>query len=141
MMRDKKSQLTQVYRIVVFCILTLFLIPPLVEGASEANRVVLGPYYGVFEDSTNKVSIEDLIGGKYDQYFTPSTQRYPFFWHTTDTIWLRLSFHELMQGNPSGYVIEGIDKQDKVHVYFVKKDGTYTFQEGGISGLDSQPVQ
>lgn len=38
-------------------------------------------------------------------------------------------------------MIEGIDKQDQVHVYFVKEDGSYTFQEGGISGLDSQPIR
>lgn len=78
-MRNKKYQLTQTYRIAVLCIVLLFLIPLSAKGSSEANRVVLGPYYDVFHDSTNKVTIEELIDGMYDQYFTPSVQKYPFF--------------------------------------------------------------
>lgn len=138
---NKWCQLNQLHLCAVFCIIILLLIPLSAEGSSEGNRIVLGTYFDVFYDSSNKVTIEDLIDGTYDQNFIPSTQKYPFFWHTTDTIWLRLPLNELIQGNTSGYVIEGIDKQDQVYVYFVKEDGSYTFQEGGIAGLDSQPIR
>ncbi|WP_407272461.1 diguanylate cyclase [Radiobacillus sp. PE A8.2] len=133
--------LYQIYRVAVFLVLMLLLIPLSVKGSSEASRIILGPHYDVFHDSSNEVTVEDLISGTYDPYFTPSTQKYPFFWHTTDTIWLRLSLDDVIQGNPSGYVLESIDKQDHVDAYFVKKDGTYTVQKGGIAGLDSQPIR
>lgn len=138
---NKWNQLKQMYRVAIFFIIMLFLIPLSAEGSSEVNGIVLGPHFDVFQDSTNNVTIEDLIDGTYDQEFQPSTQKYPFFWHTNDTIWLRLPLSELIQGNTSGYVIECIDKQDSIDVYFVKEDGSYIFQKGGINGLDSQPLQ
>nr|WP_204558336.1 diguanylate cyclase [Bacillus ectoiniformans] len=115
--------------------------PLSVKGASEESRIILGPHYDVFQDSSNQVTVDELIDGAYDEYFTPSTQDYPFFWHTDDTVWLRLPLSDLIKGNPSGYVIEGIDKQDHVDVYFVKKDGSYTVKKGGIAGLDNQSIR
>nr|WP_232337019.1 diguanylate cyclase [Lysinibacillus timonensis] len=142
MMRNNKwNQLKLTCRIALIGIIMMFLIPLSAEGSSEVNRINLGPHFDVYHDSTNKVTIEELIEGKYDQNFKPSTQEYAFFWHTSDTIWLRLPLSELIQGNTSGYVIEGIDKLDHVNAYFVKEDGTYTFQKGGIAGLDSQPIR
>ncbi|MGM8365445.1 sensor domain-containing diguanylate cyclase [Virgibacillus sp. W0181] len=138
---NEKCLLNKKYLFAFFCIIVLLLIPFSAKAASEEKRIVLGPHFDVFHDSSNKVMVEDLIAGTYDQHFTPSTQRHVFFWHTNDTIWLRLQLHELIEGNTTGYVIEGIDKQDHVNVYFVKEDGSYTFQEGGISGIDNQPIR
>ncbi|MGD6968737.1 sensor domain-containing diguanylate cyclase [Rossellomorea vietnamensis] len=143
MIWNKKSKLLhQSYKIAIFLFLML-LIPIAVKGSStvEGSRIVLGPHYDVFHDSSNNVTVEDLIDGMYDQHFTPSTQEYPFFWHTTDRIWLRLPLDDLIQGDPSGYVIEGIDKQDHVDMYFVKQDGSYTVKKGGIGGNDRQSIQ
>ncbi|WP_240377934.1 GGDEF domain-containing protein [Bacillus piscicola] len=125
----------------VFCVLILLLHPLSAEGSSDENRMVLGPHYEVFHDPTNDVTVEELMAGTYDSSFLPSTQTYPFFWHTTGTMWLRLPLHELIQGDTSGYVIEGIDKQDHVEAYFVKEDGSYTVQEGGIAGVDHQSIR
>ncbi|WP_226669916.1 diguanylate cyclase [Metabacillus litoralis] len=140
---NKSKLLHQTNRIAVFMIIMLFVIIIAIKGSSsfEVSRIILGPHYDVFHDSSNKVTVEDLIDGMYDQYFTPSTQKYPFFWHTTDKIWLRLSLDDLIQGNTSGYVIEGIDKQDHVDMYFVQQDGSYTVQKGGIAENDSQSLR
>ena len=137
----KCNLLKQIHRVAVFCMIMLFLIPLSVKGSSEVNPIVLGLHFDVYHDSSKKVTIENLINGTYDSKFKPSTQEYPFFWHTTDTVWLRLPLSELIQGSTSGYVIEGIDKQDHVDVYFVKEDGSYTVQKGGIAELDRQPIR
>lgn len=136
-----KYKPTQTRWTAMICIIVFFLMPLSANGSSGENHIVLGPHFKVFHDSSNEATIEDLVNGKYDHKFSPSTQKYAFFWHTTDTIWLRLPLDELIQGSTSGYIIEGIDKQDYVGVYQIKQDGTYTFQEGGISGLDSQPLR
>lgn len=140
-LHNKSKLLYETLPITVISFILLCLSPISVEGASDSNRIVLGLHYEVFHDSTNNVTIEDLIAGTYDNYFIPSSQKYPFYWHTSDTIWLRLPLNKIIQGSTNGYVIEGIDKQDHVYVYMVKEDGTYSTQKGGISGLDNQPIR
>jgi len=80
-------------------ILVIFALIPPVSAISPTDKlldpIVLGQHYEVFRDTSKMVSIEDILSGVHDHSFVASNQSYPFFWHTRDTIWLRLSMDNI----------------------------------------------
>ena len=70
-----------------------------------------------------------------------SNHPYPFFWHTKDTIWLRLSMDNILINKEESYWLEVTDKLDRIDMYVVKADGTYDVQkeESPILGSNRFP--
>lgn len=60
------------------------------------------------------VSIEDILSGVHDHSFVASNQSYPFFWHTRDTISLRLSMDDILIDKNESYWLEVTDKLDSI---------------------------
>ncbi|MEG0260750.1 MAG: 7TM-DISM domain-containing protein, partial [Lysinibacillus sp.] len=115
---------------------------PLTGHAAELSKpVVLGQHYDIFRDSSNNASIEDILTGEYDKSFVASAQKYLFFWHTEDTIWLRLNTDNIIQDKQETYWLEATDKLDNIEMYFVSEDGSYEVQKSGISNLGDQNIQ
>ena len=63
-----------------------------------------------------------------------------FFWHTDDTIWLRLHADEIMHDQEETYWLEATDKLSIIEVYLVKDDDTYDIQKGGMSSIKNQEI-
>lgn len=123
-----------------FLISLLFLPISTGHAAEKTDRIILGQHYDIFRDTANKATIEDLISGTYDKSFVASHQDYLFFWHTKDTIWLKLPTKELIT-NKQDYWIEITDKLDNIELYLVKEDGSYHVQKRGISNIDERNIQ
>lgn len=127
---------------IIFSLFTLFLLLPFsasaFNGAKEGEP--LGPYYDVFRDPASTLTIEDILSGQHDQDFVSSTDKYLFFWHTDDTVWLRLEMDAIGRDPEEAYWIEAIDKLERIYAYLVKEDGTYTVQKRGFSYVEDQPV-
>ncbi|WP_100401315.1 sensor domain-containing diguanylate cyclase [Bacillus sp. FJAT-42315] len=122
--------------------LVIHLLVPLVGHAAELSKpIVLGPHYDVFRDPSNDVEIDDILSGEYDKSFVASTQEYLNFWHTDDTIWLRLDTDEIIKNKEESYWLELIDKLENIEVFLLKEDGTYDIQKGGFSNLDSRKIK
>ncbi|MGE7839480.1 sensor domain-containing diguanylate cyclase [Lysinibacillus sp. NPDC093712] len=102
--------------------------------------IVLGKYYDIFRDSSKSITIEDILSDEYDQSFIKSTQNYLFFWHTKDTIWLRLNIDKIIQDKEEAYWLESIDKLDNIEMFLVKEDGSYDMQKSGISHIKEQNI-
>lgn len=127
---------------IIFSLFTLFLLFPFsasaFNGAQEGEP--LGSYYDVFRDPSSTLTIEDILSGQHDQDFVPSTESYLFFWHTDDTVWLRLEMDAIGRDPEEAYWIEAIDKLERIYAYLVKADGTFTVQKRGFSHVEDQPV-
>lgn len=127
---------------IIFSLFTLFLLFPYsasaFNGAKEGEP--LGSYYDVLRDPSSTLTIEDILSGQHDQDFVPSTEKYLFFWHTDDTVWLRLEMDAIGRDPEEAYWIEAIDKLERIYAYLVKEDGTYTVQKRGFSHVEDQPV-
>lgn len=65
------------------------------------------------------VSIEDILSGVHDHSFVASNQSYPFFWHTRDTIWLRLSMDNTLIDKNESHWLEVTDKLDSIDMYII----------------------
>ncbi len=65
------------------------------------------------------VSIEDILSGVHDHSFVASNQSYPFFWHTRDTISLRLSMDDILIDKNESYWLEVTDKLDSIDMYII----------------------
>ncbi|WHP43578.1 diguanylate cyclase [Lysinibacillus capsici] len=125
-------------------ILVMFALIPPVSAISPTDKlldpIVLGQHYEIFRDTSKKASIEDLLSGVHDHSFVASNQSYPFFWHTEDTIWLRLSMDDILIDNNKSYWLEVTDKLDSIDMYVIKADGTYEVQKRGIANLGEQSI-
>ncbi|MFD1929199.1 diguanylate cyclase [Sporosarcina siberiensis] len=99
----------------------------------------LGMYYEILRDSTNSITIEDLIEGTYNSSFTPSTEKYLSFLHTDDTIWLKLNADDLITDHEQMHWLEYNDKIEFLTVYAVNEDGSYESYESGLFNLQNQP--
>ncbi|WP_083566257.1 sensor domain-containing diguanylate cyclase [Domibacillus mangrovi] len=122
--------------------LVIHLLVPLVSHAAELSKpIILGPHYDVFRDPSNDIKIDDILSGKYDKSFVASTQEYLNFWHTDDTVWLRLDADEIIKNKEESYWLELIDKLESIEVFLLKEDGTYDIQKGGFSNLDSREIK
>lgn len=124
--------------------ITIFtlLLPLLAPVAAETNPTIkLGSYYDIFRDSSNEITIEDIVAGRYNDSFTPSTQEYLNFWHTDDTVWLRLDANEVLTDKDESYWVEFIDKLERVEMFLVKQDGSYEKQIAGFSNLDERNIK
>ncbi|OKL37675.1 GGDEF domain-containing protein [Domibacillus mangrovi] len=120
----------------------MHLLVPLVSHAAELSKpIILGPHYDVFRDPSNDIKIDDILSGKYDKSFVASTQEYLNFWHTDDTVWLRLDADEIIKNKEESYWLELIDKLESIEVFLLKEDGTYDIQKGGFSNLDSREIK
>ncbi|MGE6413922.1 sensor domain-containing diguanylate cyclase [Planococcus kocurii] len=110
--------------------------------AEEAPPTIkLGSYYDIFLDPTNEVTVEELLSGEYTDSFTPSTQEYLNFWHTDDTVWLRLDADEVITDKDESYWLELIDKLETIELYLVKQDGSYDKKIGGFSNLEERQIK
>lgn len=115
---------------------------PLTSHATELSQpIVLGKYYDIFHDSSKSITIEDILSGQYDQSFEKSTANYLFFWHTKDTIWLRLHADDIIPDKQATYWFESVDKLDAIEMFLVKDDGSYTVQKSGISHVKEQNIR
>ncbi|WP_238600639.1 sensor domain-containing diguanylate cyclase [Metasolibacillus meyeri] len=108
-------------------------------AAEHPDRVVLGKYYDIFRDTSNAITIEEIINGAHNETFEPSKDDYLLFWHTTDTIWLRLSVKDLLVGEYD-YWIEVTDKLDSIEMFLIQPDGSYTVQQRGLSHVEQQNI-
>lgn len=117
---------------ILFILFMFALIPP-ISAMSPTDElldpIILGQHYDIFRDTSKKVSIEDLLSGVHDHSFVASNHPYPFFWHTKDTIWLRLSIDNILINKEESYWLEVTDKLDRIDMYVVKADGTYDVQK------------
>ncbi|MED3802649.1 diguanylate cyclase [Lysinibacillus xylanilyticus] len=140
MMKNKiiKTNPLFYFFIVLIFTFTQFSLPCHAAELSEPN--ILGKHYEIFRDSSKKITIEDLLSGTYDNSFVTSKENYLFFWHTKDTIWLRLDTDEILKDTQESYWLEVTDKLDSIDMYLVKEDGTYSVQKRGISNIDDQNI-
>ncbi len=137
----KKVTLFYFFIAIIFT-LVIHLLVPLVSHAAELSKpIVLGPHYDVFRDPSNDIKIDDILSGEYDKSFVASTQNYLFFWHTDDTIWLRLHTDEVIHDKQESYWLEATDKIDSIEIFLVKEDDSYEIQKGGISNIKSKEIQ
>ncbi|WP_230199476.1 sensor domain-containing diguanylate cyclase [Bacillus ndiopicus] len=109
------------------------------NAAEHPEKVVLGKYYDILRDTSNSITVEEIISGIHDKAFEPSEYDYLLFWHTTDTIWLRLSTNDL-QLKEKDYWIEVIDKLESIEMFLVQQDGSYIVQQRGISNVEQQNI-
>lgn len=135
-----KNKMVKNSLIFYFLITLLFLPISTGHAVEQTDRIILGQHYDIFRDTTNKATIEDLVSGTYDNSFIASHQDYLFFWHTKDTIWLKLSIQELIT-DKEDYWIEITDKLDNIELFLVKEDGSYHVQKRGISNIDERNIQ
>lgn len=126
---------------IIFTLVTQYSAPLIAHADEPAEPVILGQHYDIFRDPSKNVTIDDILTGEYDQYFDRSTQKYLFFWHTKDTIWLRLDMEDLIKDKQESYWIESTDKLDSIEMFLLKADGSYDIQKGGISNIDDQNIQ
>lgn len=124
--------------IVLIFTFTQFSLP--CHAAELSEPTILGKHYDIYRDSSKKITIEDLLSGTYDNSFVTSKEKYLFFWHTNDTIWLRLDADEILKDKQESYWLEVTDKLESIELYLVKKDGTYSIQKRGISNIDNQNI-
>ncbi|MFJ7667224.1 diguanylate cyclase [Lysinibacillus sp. NPDC097195] len=126
---------------IMVAIFGMQLLFPLTSHATElAKPIVLGKHYDIFRDPSKSIAIEDILSGQYDQSFEKSTDNYLFFWHTKDTIWLRLNVGDIIQDKQASYWFESVDKLDNIEMYLVKDDGSYTVQKSGIAHIKEQKI-
>lgn len=112
------------------------------DSAKEIpSSIELGMYYDVLRDSSNTLTIDDMLSRKYESSFSRSTEKYLSFFHTDDTIWLRLNADEIIQDKDDLYWLEYNDKIEFLSMYLVKNDGSYDVQENGLFNLSAQPIQ
>ncbi|MFB7156972.1 diguanylate cyclase [Lysinibacillus sp. NPDC056232] len=140
MMKNKiiKTNLLFYFFIVLIFTFTQFSLP--CHAAELSEPTVLGKHYDVFRDPSKKITIEDLLSSTYDNSFVASKNNYLFFWHTDDTIWLRLDTDKLLKDKQESYWLEVTDKLDNIEMYLVKEDGSYRVQKRGISNMDDQNI-
>lgn len=140
MMKNKiiKTKLIFYFLIVLIFTFTQFSLPCHAEELSEP--IILGKHYDIFRDQSKKITIEDLLSGTYDNSFVTSKENFLFFWHTKDTIWLRLDTDEILKDKQESYWLEVTDKLDSIEMYLVEEDGTYSVQKRGISNIDDQSI-
>ncbi|MEC1179646.1 diguanylate cyclase [Metasolibacillus meyeri] len=124
---------------IVFVIVYMQLSTLSTYAAEHPDRVVLGKYYDILRDTSNAITIEEIINGAHNETFEPSKDDYLLFWHTTDTIWLRLSAKDLLVGEYD-YWIEVIDKLDSIEMFLIQPDGSYTVQQRGLSHVEQQNI-
>ncbi|WPK13792.1 diguanylate cyclase [Lysinibacillus louembei] len=124
----------------IIFIIAYMQLPALSASATErSEKIILGKYYDILRDKSNSITIEEIISGRHDKEFEQSEHDYLLFWHTTDTIWLRLSVQDLLLDKQE-YWIEAIDKLDSIEMFVVQQDGSYTKQQRGLSHIDQQNI-
>ncbi|GLC87036.1 sensor domain-containing diguanylate cyclase [Lysinibacillus piscis] len=134
----KNNLLICLFILLLFCLLIM---PSFsVRATEQSDAIVLGKHYDILRDSSKTITIEGIINGTHADAFTASEEDYLLFWHTDDTIWLRLSTENLLQKEQK-YWIEVIDKLDKIEMFFVKQDGSYHVEKRGIANLSTQKIQ
>ncbi|MGE7946588.1 sensor domain-containing diguanylate cyclase [Lysinibacillus sp. NPDC093688] len=140
MMKNKimKTNLLFYFFFVLIFTFTQFSLQCHAEELSEP--IILGKHYDIFRDPSKKITIEDLLSGTYDKSFVASKDNYVFFWHTNDTIWLRLDTDKILKDKQESYWLEVTDKLDSIEMYLVKEDGSYRVQKRGISNVDDQNI-
>ncbi|MCG7337198.1 diguanylate cyclase [Sporosarcina sp. ACRSM] len=117
------------------------LLAPLTTNAKDDSKSInLGTYYEFYRDSTNKLTIENMLSDEFEGEFARSQQKYLFFWHTDDTIWLRLDAAEIIRDPEESYWLEATDKLNSIEVYLVRDDDTYDIQKGGMSNIKNQEI-
>ncbi len=137
----KKIVIKVIVMIAMFATLSTVMLFPLKSYATELSEpIVLGQYFDIFRDPSKSITIEDILSGDYDQSFETSNQNYLFFWHTNDTIWLRLHTAEIMDNKQGTYWLESIDKLDNVELFLVKEDGSYDQQKSGVAHINEQKI-
>ncbi|MGE8001749.1 sensor domain-containing diguanylate cyclase [Lysinibacillus sp. NPDC093190] len=124
---------------IIFTLTVQFITPS--HASEQSESVILGQYYSIFRDSSKNITIDDILTDKYDNSFVASNQKYLFFWHTDDTIWLRLYADEIIKDKQESYWIEATDKLDSIEMFLVKEDGSYEVQKGGISYINDQNIK
>ncbi|MHA6259379.1 sensor domain-containing diguanylate cyclase [Sporosarcina sp. CAU 1771] len=110
-----------------------------VHENTSSETFDLGMYYEILQDSTNSITIDELIVGDYDSSFTPSTEKYLAFLHTNDTIWLKLNVTDIITNDGQIHWLEYNDKIEHLTVHVVKEDGSYESFESGLFNLEQQP--
>ena len=122
--------------------ISLFNVPKVkadnVEGVP--STLDLGTYYEILRDPSNAITIDDILSGEYESSFTLSTEKYLSFFHTDDTIWLRLDADEIIKDKEQSYWLEYNDKIEFLTMYLVKEDGSYDLQESGLYNLQKQNI-
>ena len=134
----KTNLLFYFFIVVLIVTFTQFSLP--CHAAELSEPIILGKHYDIFRDPSKKITIEDLISGTYDHSFVASKDDYLFFWHTNDTIWLRLDANEILKDKEESYWLEVTDKLDSIEMFLVKEDGSYNVQKRGISNIDEQNI-
>nr|WP_230584852.1 7TM diverse intracellular signaling domain-containing protein [Lysinibacillus sphaericus] len=139
----KNKRIRKTLLLICFTLSFIILIPP-VSAMSPTDElvepIIVGEHYEIFRDPSKKVPIEDILNGTYDHLFVASNQPYPFFWHTQDTIWLRLSMDKILLDKGEPYWLEVTDKLDSIELFSVKADGSYDVQRRGIANLGEQSL-
>ncbi|MEY9974368.1 diguanylate cyclase (GGDEF)-like protein [Lysinibacillus sp. RC46] len=140
MMKNKiiKTNLLFYFFIVLIFTFTQFSLP--CHAAELSEPIKLGKHYDILRDPSKKITIDDLLSGTYDNSFVTSKENYLFFWHTNDTIWLRLDADKLLTDKQESYWLEVTDKLDSIEMFIVKEDGSYRVQKRGISNIDDQKI-
>ena len=117
-----------------------FFAPLISQAAEHSAPVKLGIHYDIFRDSTNDITITEILSGQYDTSFVPSTEKYLNFWHTDDTVWLRLNADEVIKNPDESHWLELIDKLESIEMFLIKEDGTYESQLRGFSNSGNQEI-
>ncbi|MGE8003365.1 sensor domain-containing diguanylate cyclase [Lysinibacillus sp. NPDC093216] len=140
MMKNKiiKTNLLFYFFIVLIFTFTQFSLP--CHAAELSEPIKLGKHYDILRDPSKKITIDDLLSGTYHNSFVTSKENYLFFWHTNDTIWLRLDADKLLTDKQESYWLEVTDKLDSIEMFIVKEDGSYRVQKRGISNIDDQKI-
>ncbi|WP_240315626.1 diguanylate cyclase [Sporosarcina sp. PTS2304] len=110
------------------------------SSTHSSETIELGTHYNVFRDPTNAVTIHDIVSGEMDSSFVPSTEKYLSFWHTDDTIWLKLIADDVLTKTDQNYWLEYDDKVEVMNMYVVREDGSFELTEGGLLNVKEQQI-
>lgn len=126
----------------VLLFIALILLPTDTSYANSTSETIdLGTHYEILRDPANTITIDELIAGEHASSFTPSTEKYPTFLHTDDTIWMKLNADEIISDPKQLYWLEYNDKIESLNVYAVNDDGSYVTYESGLSNLLERPFR
>lgn len=104
------------------------------------DQETLGENYQVFQDQTGQATFEEILAGKFGDQFQPSHSKYLYFGYTKDSVWLKLDLEQAGLHSDEDYWLESIDKLSQLEAYYVKEDGTYSFERRGVYHVTAQPV-
>lgn len=138
---DKQTRLSRILLFVTVLLLSPFIYTPATETVhAKSEPIDLGLHYEILRDPANSITIEELIAGEHSASFIASTEKYLSFFHTDDTIWLKLDADDIIKDPTQTHWLEYNDKIESLNVYAVKEDGSYTLYESGLFHLQTQPI-